>query len=118
MSVLDEAAKLVDGDRQAVYGDATVNHQRIANLWNARFAEKMRERFTAAEVACAMRLVKEARLMQTPGHTDSLVDIAAYAEVEARIHAKFVTDCRKVDSCDDSCVKSPGSQRDNTRGNE
>lgn len=84
--ILEEAAGLVDGDRQAVYGDATVNHQRIANLWNARFAEKMTVPFTAAEVACAMRLVKEARLMQTPGHADSLVDIAAYAEVEARIH--------------------------------
>lgn len=84
--VLGEAAELVDGDRQAVYGSAAVNHQRIAAFWNARLVEKLREPITAADVACCMRLVKEARLMQTPGHHDSLVDIAAYAEVEARIH--------------------------------
>lgn len=86
--VLGLAAELVDGDRQAVYGDATTNHERIARLFNARLHEKLLQPLTAADCAALMRLVKEARLIQTPGHLDSLVDIAAYAEVEARIHSR------------------------------
>lgn len=85
MTVLEEAAKLVDGNRQAAYGAAAVNHDRICRLWNARLHEKLREPLTPADVTALMRLVKEARLIESPGHRDSLVDIAGYAEVEARI---------------------------------
>ena len=87
MTVLDEAARLVDGNRQQAYGVAAVNHDRIARLWNARLHEKLTDPLTPADVTALMRLVKEARLIETPGHRDSLVDIAGYAEVEARLSA-------------------------------
>lgn len=85
MNVLEEADGLVNGDRQNAYGGAHINHQRIARLWNARLHEKLTEPLTAQDVTALMRLVKEARLIETPGHRDSLVDIAGYAEVESRL---------------------------------
>ena len=33
--ILQEAEKLVGGDRQEDYGDKLTNHQNIANLWSA-----------------------------------------------------------------------------------
>ena len=83
--VLEEADGLVNGARSGAYGAPAVNHERIARLWNARLHEKLREPLTPADVTSLMRLVKEARLIATPGHRDSLVDIAGYAEVEAQL---------------------------------
>lgn len=80
------AAKLVTGDRQASYGHPYPNHKRIADFWNARLGEILLRPLEPHEVAACMRLVKEARLMQTPGHADSLDDIAGYADVEYLIH--------------------------------
>lgn len=86
--VLDTAAALVSVDRQATYGHPLTNHERIARLWTARLYEKLLPgvELEPEDVSALMRLAKEARLIQTPGHVDSLVDIAGYAEVEARIH--------------------------------
>ena len=47
------------------------------------------------EAAACMRLVKEARLMQTVGHPDSMDDIAGYADVEYEIHREI--DRRRAD---------------------
>ena len=83
--VLEEADGLVNGVRSGAYGAPAVNHERIARLWNARLHEKLLEPLTPADVTALMRLVKEARLIATPGHHDSLVDIAGNAEVEAQL---------------------------------
>jgi len=83
--ILEKANSLVNGARQEKYGHATVNHDRIARLWNARLEEKLMVPLTPADVTALMRLVKEARLIESPGHEDSLVDIAGYAEVEFRL---------------------------------
>jgi hypothetical protein len=40
---------------------------------------------SASDVAYMMVLLKMARLMQTPGHRDSLVDMAGYAATAARV---------------------------------
>lgn len=82
----ERAAALVNGPRQAAYGHPYPNHERIAAFWNARLADKLNAPLEPHEVAACMRLVKEARLMQTPGHRDSLDDIAGYADVEFLIH--------------------------------
>lgn len=83
-----KAVELVNGDRQAAYGHPLDNHQRIADFWTTRLRDKLLPgvRIDPHEVASMMRLVKESRLMQTPGHPDSLVDVAGYAEVERLIH--------------------------------
>lgn len=86
MTLLERALALVRGDRQDAYGSPLDNHERIARFFNARLHEKLKEPITAGEVPALMRLVKEARLMQTPGHRDSLVDIAGYSQVEGDIY--------------------------------
>jgi hypothetical protein len=88
VSVLQTALDLVRGARQQKYGHPLDNHERIARLWNARLHEKLAGPLTPEDVTACMRLVKEARLIETPGHEDSLVDIAGYADVEHLIHTE------------------------------
>lgn len=78
------AAELVAGDRQDAYGHPYPNHKRIADFWTVRLRDKLLpgEVIEPHEVAACMRLTKEARLMNTPGHQDSIDDIAGYADVE------------------------------------
>lgn len=86
MSVIDEAAGIV-GKRAADYGSPLPNHQRIAAFWTTKFRDKLKdgEVVTETDVTQCMRLVKESRLIETPGHRDSLVDICGYADCEAVI---------------------------------
>lgn len=84
--MLEHAAALVGGQRAQDYGDKAINHQRIAYLWNAWLSESrdkpgMTGEITAYDVAMMMLLVKVARLMHSPGHQDSHVDIAGYASI-------------------------------------
>jgi hypothetical protein len=83
-----EASTLVNGDRGNKYGHPLENHERIARLWNARLHEKLIEPLTVEDVVSLMRLLKEARLIETPGHRDSLVDLIGYVMVEERIQRR------------------------------
>ena len=80
-------ASLVE-QRGRDYGHPLDNHQRIADFWTVRLRDKLKEgaSIDPHEAAAMMRLVKESRLMQTPGHPDSLDDIDGYTEVERQIH--------------------------------
>jgi type I restriction-modification system DNA methylase subunit len=89
--MLRHAASLVGGQRAKDYGDKTENHQRIADLWNY-WMEASRDcrmvdtnSITAYDVSIMMLLLKVARLMHTPGHSDSHVDIAGYASIAEEI---------------------------------
>lgn len=85
--MLEHAAKLVGGQRAQDYGDKKENHERIAALWNMWLQESREKehhgniKICAYDVAMMMLLVKVARLMHTPGHQDSHVDIAGYASI-------------------------------------
>lgn len=89
----ERAAALVDGDRQDAYGHPLENHERIAAFWTVRLVDKLRPGCVVEphEAAALMRLAKEARLMQTAGHADSLVDLAGYSDVEWAIHEGYKT---------------------------
>jgi hypothetical protein len=82
-SVIEEAAGIL-AERAAAYGNPIPNHERIAAFWTVKFRRKLKdgEVVTASDVAQCMRLVKESRLIETPGHRDSLVDICGYADCE------------------------------------
>ncbi len=80
--MLRTAATLVGGQRAKDYGDKTENHQRIADLWNYWLRTV---HITAYDVAIMMLLLKVARLMHTPGHSDSHIDIAGYASIAEEI---------------------------------
>jgi len=72
--ILEQAADLVDGDRDAEYGTPQENLGRIAEFWTTYFGFPVR----ADQVALAMALVKIARLVHQPDHPDSPVDGAGY----------------------------------------
>jgi hypothetical protein len=88
-TIFEEAQRIVYGDREKVYGDPGKNIRAIAALWNTYFIQKydgQPARINEQDVCAMMRLLKEARLMNTPSHRDSLVDICGYAGVDYRIH--------------------------------
>lgn len=85
LSVLGEAEAVVYGERAAVYGHPKDNFLRIAALWNGWLtARGIAYAFTPEDTADLLILVKLARLMATPDHRDSMVDIAGYAGARAR----------------------------------
>lgn len=71
-------------ERGSVYGPPARNHGRTALLWTAylQAAGLLPEgvSLNAYNVTALNRLQKEARLLETPAHPDSLADIAGYAE--------------------------------------
>ena len=95
--MLGAAADLVGGQRVEDYGDKYVNHMRIAKLWTMWLQERAASwkidcvdeesdfQISPYDVAMMMLLVKIARLMHSPGHTDCHIDIAGYASVMEEI---------------------------------
>lgn len=74
-TILDEAAAIVFGDREATYGHPAVNLERIAALWSVVFGHAV----TIEQVCHAMIAVKLARAIHSPNHRDTMVDVAGYA---------------------------------------
>lgn len=79
--ILAVAKELTNGERDAVYGDPTTNHRRIAAL----FSVVLETEVTPAQAALLMAMVKVARLIQTPDHLDSFIDGAAYFAIAGEI---------------------------------
>jgi len=79
--ILDEAKRLTHGDRNKNYGSPLTNHTRIAALWSVWLEHEV----TPAQAAMCLALVKVARLIETPEHEDSPIDLAAYAAIYGEI---------------------------------
>ena len=80
--ILDEAKRLTHTDRQKNYGSPYVNHKRIADLWSVYLETEI----TPSQVAWCLCLVKIARLIETPDHLDSIIDLAAYTAIYGEIN--------------------------------
>ena len=79
--LLAEAERHVPGPRANDYGDAAINHLRIADLWNVWIANRaVPGPISAYDAAMMMALVKFARCQHRPA-TESHIDIAGYAAV-------------------------------------
>lgn len=80
MTILDEAAKIVTGQRREDYGGVQESFGRIAGMWSAYLGVELGPQ----DVSMMMALLKIARAKAginangEPQH-DSLVDIAGYA---------------------------------------
>lgn len=86
-NVLEEANRLIYGDRNRSYGHPFDNFDHTAGLINAQFRNKLKEDFTAEEVGELMVLVKLSR--QRYAHKrDNLTDIAGYVGCIDRIIAR------------------------------
>lgn len=88
-NILAEASDLINGDRAVDYGDATLNHMRIAEFWNNYTDHQLK--LSAPDVAIMMILVKVARCMET-FKDDSFVDICGYAALAAEMSAVALTE--------------------------
>lgn len=84
MSVAQKAHDLVLGERQSDYGDPRTNLAAIADFWSTYLnrAHLTGLALEPADVCAMMRLLKEARLINNPSHTDSLVDVCGYAVLQ------------------------------------
>ena len=81
--LINSAKELVNGDRAEVYGDAKINHERIASGWNiiAQAAMKNQGDLTPAHITLMMDWTKTCRLLETMDHQDSWVDKIGYASL-------------------------------------
>ena len=81
------AAEAAVKDREGSYGSPQENFERIAKLWNVILAGKLGEEheISASDVAMMMVAIKLARLIETPDHKDSAIDLAGYAALLAEI---------------------------------
>lgn len=76
------------GERGLAYGEPSINHLRIAQLWSVYFERAIEPH----DVAMAMVLVKIARLVESHSHGDSIVDAAAYLAVYGELVSKDWSD--------------------------
>lgn len=80
MDLFDEADKLLNADRQHTYGDAIVNHERIAAIWSALLGTQI----SSTEAALMMAALKIYRAVNNPAHLDSFIDAVAYIDIAAQ----------------------------------
>jgi hypothetical protein len=78
--ILDKAARITRGDRQASYGPPDQDFRRTAGMWSALFEVKLRDgvTFEPRDVALAMILLKCSRESHQR-KKDNWVDIAGYS---------------------------------------
>ena len=91
--ILRDAENKINGERDAVYGHPLENHKRIALLWQVILGTEI----SPAEVALCMLAVKVARLVQTPDHEDSYIDLCGYAAIAGELAANPSMDEAKKD---------------------
>jgi hypothetical protein len=75
--LLEDAAHITGTERNAVYGDPVELHRHIARIFNAMTGRDV----TAAEIATVHMATKLARMIASPDHRDSHVDLMAYAGI-------------------------------------
>lgn len=90
-----EALRIVNGSRRSAYGTPERNFERIALLWDTYLTLRTNGTrddptnngvwIEPRDVAAMMRLMKEARLIETPDHRDSFVDLVGYALCGAEV---------------------------------
>ena len=87
-TILDQAASIVDADREKTYGKPDKNLRAIAEFWEAWLRARGKlapDAFlTSEDVASMMSLLKHARLANDPRHKDSQIDACGYMRLLER----------------------------------
>lgn len=81
MDSKQKAEELVNGIRQSDYGHPKVNMKRIASIWSGILDMEV----TPEQVALCMAGLKLARLVHSPSHEDTQVDLMGYIAVLQRL---------------------------------
>jgi len=79
--ILEDASRLVSGDRESAYGAPAENFERVAAGWRVILKTDV----TPSQVALCLAWLKIARLVNTPTHEDSFVDMAGYAALAGEL---------------------------------
>ncbi len=97
-TILDEAARLTSKDRQAIYGKPSLDFSRTAGMLTSLLSSKLKdgEKITSLDIPLIMVCVKLSRLVQSPEHRDSLVDICGYANTYKMVLEERATDHHPV----------------------
>lgn len=83
-SLLNDARRIVTGERNVAYGEPEDNSRRIGDLWNVFLQGRTKpptEPLDPYEVFLMMALMKIARLMHDPSNYDSYLDAVGYITV-------------------------------------
>ena len=88
--ILEQAKKLVSGDRHDKHGDKIVNHENIARLWSGYLQNKtqLKINLLPEDVANLMILLKVARSQAGQHNIDDYVDTCGYASIAGEIAEK------------------------------
>lgn len=81
MSILLQAEKITNGQRQKDYGTALDNHERIARFWTAFLQNLGYDIVVQPEWVAEMMILMKIARIQNDITEDGLVDIAGYANV-------------------------------------
>lgn len=82
--ILDEAASLIDGDRDRQHGDRHDSLSMIAELWSTYLGLRIKP----YEAAVMMSLLKAARTRTGTFHRDNYRDLAGYAAIAGELAEK------------------------------
>ena len=80
MTILEEAAKIIIGDRRTSYGPVEESFRRISSLWSAMLGIEI----TSSKVALMMLGFKLCREMNKH-NKDNLIDICGYAALLSQL---------------------------------
>lgn len=78
---LDEAKRIIEGDRADTYGDFVELHRKIAKLWGVVLGIHI----TTEQVLMCMEMVKFGRKVANPDHMDNHIDSMGYAALLAEL---------------------------------
>lgn len=98
--ILDEAKKIISGERKDQYGNAEDSFKIIADLWNVYDQYKGKSEDDAKDVSLKMILLKIARTLGGEDKLDNYVDIAGYAALAGGIFTKQYAENVKLDKYD------------------
>lgn len=92
MNILEEANQYTSKDRQEVYGHPIDDFAKVTEMAKPILESNIDP---VLKHALYMIQVKVARLLNTPGHRDSIVDIAGYANTYAMCAEKLFVHYKK-----------------------
>jgi hypothetical protein len=84
--ILDRASAAVE-DREGVYGAPAKNYERVAAIMQVILADKLRPEaeISAADAVLINVAIKLSRLIASPDHEDSQVDLAGYSALLSEV---------------------------------
>lgn len=91
--LLEAAKKKINVDRADVYGDAKLNHVRIAQGWNI-IINSVEGDINEGHVVLMMDWLKTSRLLETMGHQDTWEDKIGYSALGGEFMIKEEQDAK------------------------